>query len=308
MATYTTTALLNAVRRYGQLPTYQEGATATLLALLNSEQLTYLTKQLEATREEYRTATLDVTLVAGQLEYQLPWRAVTAGLQFLQVVESGGAYWNLWELRPRDLSNYGPVASPCRRFYLKQNTIVFYGQPPTGTLRVWYPLRLSELIEATEGAGTFRTISTLNTSTKTLTLSGVFTNASGLCDLVQARPQFSQLAMDASFTGSGTSTLVFANSLPAGLAVGDYVTQPDVTPVCNAPWELHSLLAQHVAYVAQLMKGDPKAAVTKQLRDDTARDVLALLQPRPDRVRSVVNRQAPGFSRWGWGGIYRGGL
>lgn len=303
---YTADQLVTDARAYAQLPSFDEGASAMLLRLLNTEQLTYLAKQLEATREEYRTATLDVTLTAGVLTYPIPTRAIAAGLKMLQVVDSAGNLWGLWELRPQDWPQSGVWPSPCQRFYLQGNFVRFYASPPTGTLRVTYPLRMSELVLSTDTTNV-RTISTINTSTKTLTLSGAFTNAAGLADLVRATPHFDILAMDASFTGSGTSTLVFASTLPTGLAVGDYVCIPGKSPVCQAPLELHSLLSQHVAYVTLQAKGDPKAPAMEKLRDSTAANITTLLQPRPQRPRSTINYQAPGFYRWGVNGVYRGG-
>lgn len=294
---YTTSGLIAKVRRAGMLPTYAEGADDMLLAFLNDAQLTYVAQQLERTREEYRTTTLDITLSPGVLSYPIPTRAIAAGLKMLQVVDAAGSVWGLWEMRPQDWPASGGVwVSPCRRWYLQGNNIRFYAEPPAGTLRVTYPLRMSELVLPTDTTNV-RTISTINTGTKTLTLSGTFTNASGLCDLVKATPHFDILSMDATFTGTGTATLVFADTLPT-LAVGDYVCSPDKSPVCQAPLELHSLLALHVAFVALQAKGDAKASSLAQLRDDTAARVLMLLEPRPSRVRSVINYSAPGFRNW----------
>lgn len=303
---YTSEQLIADARRFATLPSFDEGAEANLLRLLNTEQWTYLAKQLESTREEYRTTTLDMTVTAGQRSYALPPRAIAAGLKMLQVVASDGTVWGMWELRPEDFPQGGPWVSPCQRFYLQGNTVRLYADPPAGTLRVTYPLRLSELVLASDSANT-RAITVINTSTKTVALAGTFTNAAGLCDIVKGTPHFDILSMEASFTGSGTSTLVFANTLPTGLAVGDYICTPGKSPVCQAPLELHSLLAQHVAYVVLQAKADPRAMALRDLRDNTARDVLALLQPRPQRSRSVVNYAAPGFGRWGVNGVYRGG-
>lgn len=304
---YTADQLITDARNYATLPTYDEGADARLLRLLNTEQWTYLTQQLERTREEYRTATLSVSVVSGQLTYALPTRAVAAGLKMIQAVDTAGNRWGMWELRPQDWATNGIWTSPCRRFYIYGNFINFYSDPPAGTLLLTYPLRLSELVLSTDTANV-RTISTINTGTKTLTLSGTFTNASGICDLVRATPHFDILGMDSAFTGSGTSTLVFTNTLPTGLAVGDYVCTPGKSPVCQAPLELHSLLAQHVAWVTLMAKGDPKAAAAQMLRDDTAKRVLTLLQPRPQRQRSIINYNAPGWvGPWGGWWPYRGG-
>ncbi len=224
----------------------------------------------------------------------------------VSAVDAAGNTWLLTELRPRDWTWPGIWVAPGRQFYLERNTLVFYSAPPAGSLLLRYPLRLSELVLPTDTANV-RTISTINTGTKTLTLSGTFTNAAGLCDFVQARPQFDLLSMDAAFSGSGTSTLIFTADLPDGLAVGDYVCTPKKSPVCLAPLELHEVLAQHVAWVTLVAKGDPKAQALSDLRDDTKKRVLGLLEPRPSKPRSVINRNAPGWNRFGSYG-WRGGV
>lgn len=291
-------------RDVGFLPTFDEGADARLLSLLNRAQLSYLQGVLESADSSFRYAKTTIAVVGGQLEYEIPARAIASGVEMVEAVDASGNTWLMTELRPRSWAWPGIWVAPGRQFYLEGNRIVFYAQPPAGSIRLRYPLRLSELVLPTDTANV-RTISTIDTATKTLTLSGNFTNASGICDLVQANPQFDLLAMDSSFTGSGTSTLVFTGALPTGLAVGDYVCTPKKSPVCLAPLEMHQLLAMHVAWETLTAKGDPKAQALMALRDDEKKRVLLLLAPRPAKTRAIVNRNGPGWNKWsgyGWRG------
>lgn len=288
------------------LPTYDEGADARLLSLMNYGQLDYLQGVLQSAGDTYRLATHSIDIEDGVLSYAVPRRAMASGIELIQFQDDGGLVWLAMELRPRDWSWGGMFIAPGRQFYLKGNSICFYAQPAAGSILVYYPRRLSELVLPTDTTNV-RTISTIDTGAKTLTLSGDFTNSAGICDLIQAQPQFSQLSIDAEFTGSGTSTLVFTDDLPSGIAVGDYVCIPSTSPVCLAPLEMHGLLAQHVAYVTLQAKGDSKAQATQALRDDTRRRVLSLLEPRPSKPRAIINRNAPGFSGplgtgWNWRG------
>lgn len=292
-------------RDYSYLPTYDEGDDTRLLRLLNRGQFDYLTGVLDSADASFRYAQISIPVVSGQLEYAIPERAIASGIEMVEAVDTGGNTWLLTELRPRDWTWPGIWVAPGRQFYLQRNTIVFYAQPPAGSLLLRYPLRLSELVLPTDTTNV-RTISTINTGTKTLTLSGNFTNAAGECDLVQANPQFDLLGMDATFTGSGTSTLVFTDDLPDGLAVGDYVCTPKKAPVCLAPLEMHALLAQHIAWQILVAKGDPRAQATAELRDDTKKRVMMLLEPRPSKPRAIKNLNAPGWGRWGAYG-WRGG-
>lgn len=302
---FTSSGLIELARDYAFLPDFDEGDDTRLLRLLNRGQLSYLQGILESADSSFRYAQLTIPVVSGQLEYSIPARAIASGIEMIEAVDSGGNTWLMTELRPRDWTWPGVWVAPGRQFYLQRNTIVFYAAPPAGSLLLRYPLRLSELVLPTDTANV-RLVSTINTTTKTLTLSGNFTNASGICDLVQANPQFDLLAMDASFSGSGTSTLVFSDDLPDGLAVGDYVCTPKTSPVCLAPLEMHELLAIHVAYQTLAAKGDPKAQATEALRDDSKKRVQALLEPRPSKPRAIKNLNAPGWGRWGAYG-WRGG-
>lgn len=304
MADYTATELVAKVRRYAFLPTYDEGATTYLLALLNDAQLDFLQPLLESTREEFRTAVASQTVTAGRTSYLIPARAIAAGVMMLEAVDSNGNVWLMNELRPQDWPPVGVIQYPNGPFYLEQNSIKFYAQPPTGTLRIRFPRRLSELV-VTAASTSYRTISTIDTATKTVTLSGAISG--GSFDLVQANPQFDTLAVEATATGGGTSTLVFTDTLPTGLAVSDYVCVPGVAPVCLAPLECHALLCQYVAWVTLQAKGDAKAPSLLAVVEATKRRVLEVLQPRPSKSRPVINYAAPGFLNWtGYG--TRGGV
>lgn len=301
---FTASALLDLVRDAAFLPTYDEGESTRLLRLLNRAQLGYLQGVLESADSSYRYASTTVDVSAGVLSYAIPARAIASGIEMVSAVDASGNTWLLTELRPREWTWPGIWVAPGRQFYLQGNNIIFYAEPPSGDLQIRYPLRLSELVLPTDTANV-RTISTIDTGTKTLTLSGAFTNSAGICDLVQANPQFTMLSMDAAFTGSGTSTLVFTNALPTGLAVGDYVCIPKKSPVCLAPLEMHELLCQHVAWRVLVAKGDPKANALQELRDDTKRRVLTLLQPRPAKHKAIVSLNSPGWGRvgsFGWRG------
>ncbi len=300
---FTADGLITLARDFGFLPTFDEGDDTRLLRLLNRSQLSYLAGIIEAADASYRYATYQTPVISGQLTYVIPPRAIANGIEMIEGLDSSGNAWLLTELRPRDWTGAIWVA-PGRQFYLERSSIVFYAEPPAGTLLVRYPLRMSELVLSTDTSA-FRTISTLNTSTDTVTLSGTYTNAAGVCDLIQATPPFEMLDMDSPFTGSGTSTLVFTDGLPVGLAVGDYVCQPKKSPVCLAPLEMHELLAMHVAWMTLTAKGDTKAQALESLRDDTKKRVMTLLAPRPAKPRAIKNFSAPGWR--GYAGGWRGG-
>ncbi len=293
--------LLTAVRDFYTLPTYDEGSDARLLRVLNREQLGYLQKKLIAARAEYRDATYAITVVSGQLAYDIPTRAIASGLTMIQAVDVSGNQWLMVEVRPTDAPNrLGPVwVAPGRQFYLQRNQIIFYSAPPAGTILVRYPMRLAQLVPD----GSFATVASITNSTQV-----VFTGtlATGQTDVIAAVPQFDTLAMDKAVTVSST-TATFTAGVPDRLAVGSYLCAADTSPVCQAPLELHPLLCCRASYVTLKSKGDPFAKDAKEQLDEMAADAAALLAPRPGKPRSDVNYAGPGW-RNGWASGWRGGV
>ncbi len=299
MADFTVDGLVTAIRDYGLFPTWDEGLSTTLLRLLNREQLLYLTALLQGARSEYRTSTVSITLSATRTEYQVPARAIASGLKMIQGVDSAGAQHMLYEQPNEDVPWPYSWQSPDGRFFIRGNRITFYQAPTTySTLTVSFPRRLSELILSTDTTNA-KAITALDTSAKTVTVSGSAL-AGSTFDLVQANPQFDLLTADAAGTPSG-SVVTFTDDLPNGLAVGDYICVPQKSPVCLAPYELHSVLVQRVVYVTALAKGDPAAQSHKASLDEMARQAMKLLEPRPEKVRAMKNPNAPGWNAWGGG-------
>jgi hypothetical protein len=92
--------------------------------------------------------------------------------------------------------------------------------------------------------------------------------------------------------------LTFTNALPDGLVVGDYVALAGQTPICQAPLELHDILAFRACVKHLTSRGDPKLAGMiedlKAMRDDA----LSLLQPRVQgSAKVLINPNAPGWNR-----------
>lgn len=289
--------LITAARDLGQLPPAEESAgDAKLLALFNREQRLYLTKLLLSARESYQTATIDIPVVAGTTRYRLPTRAVGAKLKQLEMLDSGGEPVLLHPFPDERRTERDSVTGP-GNYYLMGNTIVLFGTPTSGgTLRATYFRRMNELVDAAEAAE----VASFNAVAKTITLVSAPSDWSGTqtYDLIQASPHFDSLAVDQSASLS-TLTLTFADDLPEDLAEGDYVALAGETPICQAPLELHDLLAQRVAYMWLKGKGDPRAPFEKEVLEDMENDALSLISPRVEgSPKPLLNFSAPGWRRF----------
>lgn len=272
--------LVEAIRDLGMLPMADDddNTAARLIRHANREQQLFLTRLMLSVREEYQTATVDITLT-GETRYRIPSRAVASSIRRLVTVDADG--------------QETPVQS--NLYKLEGNEIVFHSAPAASALRVVYPRRLNEMVIAAEAGE----ITAINTTTRAITLSSVPTDFSSTqtYDLIQGTPHFDLLAYDQAATLAG-SVLTFAEALPEDLAIGDYVALKGQTPVCMAPLELHVVLAYRVNAVILQAKGDPKTAGAVEMLAAARDDAMSLLEPRKkDEPTIIQNPYAPGWRR-----------
>jgi hypothetical protein len=302
MAGLTADSILTAVRDFaGAGSAEEDGAAARLLRLVNREQELRLTALLAKTKGSHRKATLDYTVTTATT-YAIPTRAIAAGITQVEAVDASGNVWMLYEF-PDDQRSKGWPRNG--HFYFQGNNLVFYAVPPAGTLRVTYNRRLSELVLAASA----RAITAINTGTKTVTIAAAPTTFTGLTamDLVQTLPHFDILGMDSACTaiGAAGTSVIFSATLPATLAVGDYVCIPGQTVYCQAPLEMHQVLAQMAVVKWLEGKGDPRLGEARGTLKELAAEALTLLEPRSEQGDDILlNPHAPGWAsrRWLWRG------
>lgn len=262
MADYSTTALLNSIKRRCLVPSSQITLSDTdFLSIADEELQLHVVPLLKAVREEYFVTYQDVSVAANTAGYALPDRAIGAQLRDVTIIDTNTSTDSIRNV-PRidiaeipyqgiNLTQTGYVQS----FYLQNNYIYFLPTPSTsqGTIRLWYFLKPNRLV-ALASVGVIAGIDTVN---KTVTLNAVpSTFAIGTsCDFIKSKPGFDMLAMDQAITGISSTTISFA-ALPSTLLVGDYLSLARESAVPQIPEELHPLLAQRVAVKALEAIGD----------------------------------------------------
>lgn len=302
MLDFTVDALLEAAREDAELPEWEDDeAPARLLATMNRLQRLQLAALLQKAKEQHRHATLDLDIEEGELRYDLPERAVAAGIVQAHLIDDSGELIETLTVFPASRRTERGAAGPGKA-YLEGTELVLYAAPPgSGTLRITYNRRLSELV-LEEDAGV---ITNVNTGTGVVTISAApadFPLTSRAYDFVKAEPHFDIRAMDKAATRSGTSLTFAAADLPEGLANGDYVCLAGTTPVCQAPLELHPVLSLMTAYRWTKSKGDPAAASIKDDLANAMRDAMDILTPRIEAQPAVIiNTNGPGWRRFGRG-------
>lgn len=249
MADYTTTGLLASIRRRASIPTTATtgSADADLLAYANEELQLHMAAQLVQVREEYFLRHADTALSPSTTLYRIPTRAIAGALRNVQLLDgSGKPVAQLSRLGQEKLPNYANQVQTIG-YLVEGNNIRLYPTASWGgasTLRMSYFERPSELLAVGAGA---RQITQINTLTNAVTMSATtgFTTATRV-DFIRGTPGFETLNIDV-LPLTVLSTSMTFSSLPAGLAVGDYVAFAERSPVPQIPAEFHPILAQRAA-------------------------------------------------------------
>lgn len=278
--------------------------TAQLLRSLNREQRLFLSAELHRMRGNHKHATLELSANGSTVRFDVPVRAIAAGIVFVEAVGSSGDRRKLYTLGSQDFAANSPKPGD---FYVEGNELVFYQAPPTGTLRVTYNRRLSKLVLlASVGI-----ITGINTGTGVVAISPVpsaFGTSAANYDFVRATPHFDLLAMDKSATRSSGNMTFSAADLPSRLAVGDHVCLSGESAVVQAPLELHRVLSLRSAYMWTRAKNDPLANALKEDLGDAIRDATELLDPRIDDDDAMVNPNGPGWTNGKGSSVRRSGV
>lgn len=292
--TYTVDNLVTAVRDYANLSSNAESAaSAAILRALNREQRLFLTALLEKCKQQHKQSTTTTATNGSTTRFDIPARAIAAGIKMVEGIGSTGIRWMLHELPDDEYARGFPRNGD---FYFEGNQIVFYSAPQTGTLQFTYPRRLSELV-LVASVGVITVI-----SSGTITISAApadYDTTAANYDFVKATPHFDILAMSKSATRSGTTMTFTAADVPSGLAVGDYVCQAGESAVVQAPLELHDVLALRTAIVLSAGKNDAIVEKLRPLLAEAQSNAAHLLNPRSTTEAVLINPNSPGWSKFG---------
>ena len=285
---YTTLDLLNSIARKSFLPTGQTTFTnAEMLAIADEQTLDTIIPELLAVREEYLVYHTDYSITANQNAYNIPARAIGMQVRDVAIVSGDTINPSLPRIEPEEVTS-AATGSPTA-FYLKNNQIILYPTPSTtiNSLRVYYFLRPSELVETTDAA----VISAIDTNTNTVSVSSIPSSwvSGDSFDLIKQDGAQEPLAVDQESTTVSGTDIIFS-TLPTGLRVGDYVALAGETPLVQLPVELRSTLAQATAtemLEASNQPGAERAAKKLRVRLDTFKKLVTPRVQGADRV--IIN-------------------
>lgn len=289
---YTTTQFLANLKSRGGIPTSQNTFTAArLLALGDAEIRAYILPLVLKSREHYYDYDIDETLNATGI-YNISTRAVGGTVVGACLIDGNSRYQLNW-ISEDELTQTDDTLTGSPGIFIKRNQINLVPPDPSyTTLRYTIPIRPGTLVETDDAAQ----ITAIDTGTKTLTFtSGAIPTSwttSNTFDLIQNKAHFDHLAIDQSISSITTTTMVFSSTLPTRLAVGDWVSLAEESPVVQIPVELQPLLEQKVANTCMRGQGYAQALeVGEKELSRMEKDIVTLFSPRiKENARVIVNR------------------
>lgn len=310
---YTTTGLIANIKRRITLPDAQNLYSGDdLIAFMGDELSSTIMPLVHSVQQEYWVMKVDVPLVQGQTNYTIPIRGITNGLRLVTLLDTNGNEIAFPMLRPEYTASSSSWLSPYTLsvlygFELEDDHIVVFPQQvvsnPVMSVRFRIerqPSQLCGVLDAAQVVSILGQVVTVNSIPSDWLTSMTF-------DLINGQPAFQSKGDDfvVSVLNVGTSEITFTTTLPTNLAVGDWISIANTSPIPQIPYQMFPYFAQCVAglCLAGLADQEPyqesqrKLAIMKE-------DLLKLMQPRDmGNVQTIVNRD--GFYNngvfWGWG-------
>lgn len=303
---HTADALLGIIRREGRLaPEDTDYTDAALLSEADAVMLHYVAPALSKVREDYYVRS-DDTALDGTGDYPLPARAVGSTVRSVWIVTSAG---DRYELEPRPLTEvpaFGTAAQPQPRCYALQDdrVILLPVDDGTGTLRVYYQYRPSNLVKLAEAALVNDVSDVANGNVSVAAVPSGFNSSADVFDFVRGFSPCPILGIDKTSSDVSGPIVFTAADIPSRLGVGDYVCKAGQTPIPQVPGELFAVLALGVVAKVEQDIGRADASAHMQEFLGTITQVVGMMRPRQKgRSRPIISHTSPlrrRFVRGAW--------
>lgn len=286
---YSVNALLLSVKQRAMNASNQNLLQDADIVRIASEELQgTILPYIESVKGEYFVKDADTTFVQGQTSYLLPPRATGTKLRDVALVDQSNNLVLLKYINPEDLKSAWAYAPYQFGFYPKDNSIILVlgnllGSGNYNFVRMMYFRRPNTL--CTSGAtGNGAQVVSFNTGAKTITvdLAPTTWTASTQFDIINSMPPFNSKGDDLVITNIAGSVLTFSAALPSDLAVGDWVSEANFSPIPQIPVECQRLLEVLTAARILQYTGDPAFQVMQGMAESMKKDLMQILSPRVD--------------------------
>lgn len=265
----TSSTLIETVKRIGMIPTSQNTFNdSDFLAIANQEVRIGLLPTIIQYHEEYYVRdSADVTIVASQSRYPIPYRAVGGKFREIFYKDTSGNLRKMTRTSPdnRPVFQQSTSQSHFIFFFIEGNDVVLVpdvSTNPAGSLVFSYYMRPNELVDESRASTILS--SSVGVSTTTFTVDSIPSNLtpfvqdgatlSGFAltsklDVLQHQPGHKTISFDIYPTAIDTTnkTITFDNDdLGTGIISGDIVCFAGECIIPQVPADLHDVLAQRV--------------------------------------------------------------
>lgn len=303
MAQFSNDKLIEQVKRKVFMPANQNTfSPEEILEIAYDEIVNEILPAVTSVREEYFVNTHRVELDGSNnidTAFPIPSRAVGMALREVSVVQANIER----NLARRDLEDksYTTGTGQSYSFRIENNDIYLFGSQ-TGTLKMYYNLRPSQLITTSKATKVASILGDKSFSVVSIPTSWVIGTK---IDIINHKPGFHVKNVSAEITGISGNTITVDQDLDANIAEGDWVALEDESPVPNIPQEFFQYLAQATAVHILESLGDMEAMqAAAQRLDQMKLNALRLISPRVEgQSKKFVARRNRGSysnSNWRW--------
>lgn len=289
---FTTTGLLESIKRRANVPINQSTFTATrILAFADDEMVDTVIPMIREQRNDHFVTSSDTTTTSA-VEYAIHAQAMNRGLYNVAILDTEGNPCALTrvdfdrEIAPGEWSWHARFRGGLA-YYVRGDSLFLYPESQSGeTLRQYFERIPNKLIETT-AAGL---VTSVNTGTGVITCSGgvpsSISTSTPICAVKQS-PGFA-LRFEAQTPSAKTGTTVTVTPAQmANVIAGDYIALDGESPIVQLPVEAHSVLAQAVAVKLLESMGDEYLSVAQQKLQGA---IQAYRQSFPVRVEQAPKR------------------
>lgn len=286
---YSVNSLLTSVKQRAMNAENQNLLSDSDIVRIASEELQgTILPFIQSVKNEYYVTNQDQTFTNNVSRYNIPQRAVGTKLRDVCLVDNQGNEVLLNYINPEDLKSSFAYAPYQFGFYPTDYSInIVLGNNLGGGnysyVRMIYFRRPNTLC-TTGSAGNAGQVVSFNTVAKTITLNFAPTTwtTSTTFDIINSMPPFQSRVDDAAISQIAGFVLTFVNDLPSGLAVGDWVSEANFSPIPQMPVECHRLLECLTAARVLQYTGDPAFQVMQAMAEGMKKDLNQVLSPRVD--------------------------
>lgn len=225
----------------------------SVLRLLNELATSYLLKLIAKRNTNYLVESVDLSVTTAASSYPVPSVAIAGAVRAVTLIVAGIPTGLVEMSLPQAVqTNMAPwsVAFPTGYYWQGPNVVLWPSQAIAGTLRLHYHRRPSQIVlpAACVKIASFPGGAAAGNYRIGYTGSAVTGYSNGVAvDVVSNIPNFYRWQTNTTIAATGVGTIDIVGTLPAGLAVGDWICLYDTAPVVtDSPAEVIDCLLSAV--------------------------------------------------------------